>query len=75
MFSEKSNFQYSYVNDLGPRSINDLNIQYSHTIINLIGCLNLASFRLLAAKVSEKSTVFTFSSRKVELAKFDLAVK
>ena len=28
--SEKSKFQVSYLNDLGPRSRNDLDIQYSH---------------------------------------------
>ena len=33
------------------------------------------NFRSLAAIVSEKSTVFTFSHRKTYVTKFDLAVK
>ena len=35
----------------------------------------LLTFRSLAAIVSEKSTVFTFSYRKAEVIKFDHAVK
>ena len=45
--SEKSKFQFSNVNDLGPRSINDLDLQYPHTFIKSIG------LRSQAAKVSE----------------------
>ena len=37
--------------------------------------LLLLPFRSLAAIVSEKSTLFTFSNRKAEVTKFDLAVK
>ena len=70
--SEKICFEFLYVHDLGPRSRNDLDLQYSHTFIYLIRCLLLQTFRSLAAIVSEKSTVFSFSYRK---AKFDLAVK
>ena len=62
--SEKIWFEFLYVHDLGPRSRNDLDLQYSHTFINLIRCLLLQTFRSLAAIVSEKSTVFTFSYRK-----------
>ena len=56
--SEKIRFEFLYVHDLGPRSRNDLDLQYSHIFIKSI-CL-----RSLAAIVSEKSTVFTFSHRK-----------
>ena len=64
--SEKIRFEFLYVhdlgprsrNDLGPRSRNDLDLQYSHIFIKST-CL-----RSLAAIVSEKSTVFTFSHRK-----------
>ena len=42
----------------------DLDLQYSHTLINSISCLHLPTFRSQAAIVSEKSTVFTFSHRK-----------
>ena len=43
---------------------NDLDLQYSPTfILNSIKCLHLPLFRSLAAIVSEKSTVFTFSYR------------
>ena len=62
--SEKIRFEFLYVHDLGPRSSNDLDLQYSLTFINSIRCLLLPTFRSLAAKVSEKSTVFTFSHRK-----------
>ena len=64
-----------YVHDLGPRLRNDLDLQYSHTFIYSIRCLLLPTFRSLAAMVSEKSTVFTFSYRKANVTKFDLAAK
>ena len=73
--SEKILFEFLYVHDLGPRSRNDLDRQYSHTFIYSIRCLLLPTFRSLAAIVSEKSTVFTFSHRKALVSKFDLAVK
>ena len=53
-----------YEHDLGPRLRNDLDHQYSHTFINSIRCLLLLLFSSLAAIISEKSTVFTFSYRK-----------
>ena len=34
--SEKIRFEFLYVHDLGPRSRNDLDLQYSHTFIYLI---------------------------------------
>ena len=61
--SEKIRFEFLYVLDLGPRSSNDLDLQYSHTFIYSIRCLFLPTFRSLAAIVSEKFTVFTFSHR------------
>ena len=57
-------FEFLYVHDLGPRSRNDLDLQYSHTFIKLFSCLYLPSFRSQASIVSEKSTVFTFSNSK-----------
>ena len=62
--SEKIQFEFLYVYDRGPRSGNDLDLQYSHIFIYSIRCLPLLLFRSLAAIVSEKSTVFTFSYRK-----------
>ena len=62
--SEKIRFEFLYVHDLGPRSRNDLDLQYSHTFIISISCLFLPTFRSQASIVSEKSTVFTFSYRK-----------
>ena len=44
---------------------NDLDLQYSHTFMKSISCLYLPAFRSQASIVSEKSTVFTFSYRKV----------
>ena len=73
--SEKIRFEFLYVHDLRPRSSNDLDLQYSHIFIYSIRCLLLPTFRSLAAIVSEKSTVFTFSHRKAYITKFDLAVK
>ena len=61
---EKIQFEFFYVHDLGPRSRNDIDLQYSHILIYLIRCLLLPTFRSLAAIVSEKSTVFPFSYRK-----------
>ena len=73
--SEKIWFEFLYVRNLGPRSRNDLDLQYSLTFINALRCLFLPTFRPLAAIVSEKPTVFTFSHRKAYVIKFDLAVK
>ena len=73
--SEKIGFEFLYVHDLGPRSRNDLDLQYSLTFIKSLRCLFLPTFRSLAAIVSEKFTVFTFSHRKAYVTKFDLAVK
>ena len=73
--SEKIRFEFLCVQDIGPRSSNDLDLQYSYTFIYSIRCLLLPAFRSLAAIVSEKPTVFTFSYRKAYVTKFDLAVK
>ena len=71
---EKIWFDFLYVRDLGPRVRNDPDLQYSHTFINSIRCLLLPTFRSLAAIVSEKSTVFTFSYGKAQITKFDLSI-
>ena len=73
--SEKIQFEFVYVHYLGTRSSNYHDLQYSHTFIYSIRCLLLPCFRALAAIVSEKSIVFTFSYRKTYVTKFDLAVK
>ena len=73
--SEKIQFEFLYVHDLGPRSRNDLDLQYSLTFIKSFRCLLLPTLRSLAAIVSEKATVFTFSHRKAYVDKFDVAVK
>ena len=75
VISEKIGFEILVVHDLGPRSRNDLDLQYSHTFIYLIRCLLLLTFRSLAAILSKKFTVFTFSHRKAKVTKFDLAIK
>ena len=56
--SEKIRFEFLYVHDLGPRSRNDLDLQYSHIFIKSI------FLRSLAAIVSEKSTVSLFPIEK-----------
>ena len=58
--SEKIQFEILYKHNLGPRSRNDLDLQYSHIFICSIRCLLLLAFRSLHAIVFEKSTVFTF---------------
>ena len=60
---EKIRFEFLYVHDLGSRSRNDLDLLYSHIFIYLIRCVLILTFRSMAAIVSEKSTVFTFSYR------------
>ena len=62
--SEKIRFEFLYVHDLGPMSRNDLDLQYAHTFIYSIRWLLLLTFMSLAAIISEKSTVFTFSYKK-----------
>ena len=58
--SEKFQFEFLYVHDLG----HDLDLKCSHIFIYSIICLFQVPFRSLAAIVSEKSTVITFSYRK-----------
>ena len=60
VMAEKIRFDFLYVHYLGPRSRNDIDLQYSHTFIYSIRCLLLLTFRSLAAIVSEISTVFHF---------------
>ena len=36
--SEESKFYFSYVNDLGPRARNDLDLEYQYTFIYSISC-------------------------------------
>ena len=73
--SEKIWFEFLYVHEPGPRSSNDLDLEYLHTFMKSISCLYLPTFRAQASVVSEKSTIFTFSYRKALVSKFDLAVK
>ena len=62
--SEKIRFEFLYVHDLGPRSRNDLDLQYSHTFIKSFSCLYLPTFRSQASIVSEKSTISLFPIEK-----------
>ena len=73
--SEKIWFEFLYVHDLGPRSRNDLDLQYSHSFMKSISSLYLPTFRSQASIVCIKSTVFTFSYTKAKVSKFNLAVK
>ena len=70
--SEKIRFEFLYVHDLGPRSRNDIDLQYSHTFIYSIRCLLLQTFRSLAAIMSEKSTVSLFPIEKPKLPNLTL---
>ena len=70
--SEKIQFEFLYVHDLGPRSRNYLDLQYSQIFIYSIRCLLLLTFRSLAAIVSEKSPVFIFPIEKPKLLNLTL---
>ena len=59
--AEKIQFEFLYVHDLGPRSRNDLDLQYSNIFIYSITRLLLPTFRSLAAIVSEKSSFHFFT--------------
>ena len=59
--SEKIHFNFWYVHDLGPRTRNDIDLQYSHIFIYSIRYQLLLPFMSMAALVSENFTVFTFS--------------
>ena len=72
--SKKIMFKFLYVHYLGPRSRNDLDLQYPHSFIHSIRCLLLLTFRSLAAKVSEKTLFSLFPIEKPNLP-FDLAIK
>ena len=70
--SEKIRFEFLYVHDLGPRSRNDLDLQYSHTFIYSIRCLLLLTFRSLAAIVSENPLFSLFPIEKPKLPNLTL---
>ena len=70
--SEKILFEFLYVPDLGPRSRNDLDLQYSHTFIYSIRCLVLPTFRSLAAIVSENPLFSHFPIEKPKLLNLTL---
>ena len=65
--SEKIQCEFLYVHDLGPRSRNDPDLQYSHTFIYLIRWLLLLTFRSLAAIVSENPLFSLFPIEKPKL--------
>ena len=71
--SEKTQFEFLYVHDLGPRSRNDIDLQYSHTFIYSIRCLLLPLFRSLAAIDSGKNTVSPFPIEKLKLSNLTLS--
>ena len=58
--SEKIQFKFLYIHNLGPRSRYDLDLQYSHIFIYSIRCLLLLTFRSMTATVSEKSSFHFF---------------
>ena len=55
--SEKIQFEFFNVHDLGPKSRNDIDLQFSHIFIYSIRCLPLLPFMSLAAISYEKSNV------------------
>ena len=65
--SEKIQFEFLYVHDLGPRSRNDLDLQYSHILIYSIRCLLLLTFMSLAAIASENPLPSLFPIEKPKL--------
>ena len=73
--SEKNKFKFSYLNDLGARSRNGLDLEYSCSFIYSFNSLHLSIFKQQAAIVSEKYKVLTFSKTKVYANKFDIGLK
>ena len=65
--SEKIRFEFLYVHNLGLRSRNDLDLQYSHTFMKSIICLYLPTFRSQASIVSKNPL---FSPFPIEKPKF-----
>ena len=63
--SEKSHFCFSYVNDLGQRSRNDNDLEYSHTFMNSISYLHQSTFRSQAAIVYKKIHCFSVEKPKL----------
>ena len=72
LVSEKIWFDLLYAHDLGPRSRNDFDLQYSHTFIYLFRCLPLLLFRSLAAMVSENPLFSLFPIEKPNLLNLTL---
>ena len=71
--SEKIKFDFFNVQDLGPWSRNDLDLQYSHTFINSIRCLLLPIFSSLVAIISNKNPLFSlFPMEKPKLPNLNL---
>ena len=71
--SEKIQFDFLYVHNLGPRSRNDLDLQYSHIFIYSIRCLLLLRFRSLVAIVSEIHSFSLFPIEKPKLPNLTLS--
>ena len=65
--AEKIWFEFLYVHDLGPRSRDDLDLEYSQTFINSVSCLYLPIFRSQDSIVSENPL---FSLFPIEKPKF-----
>ena len=64
---EKIRFEFLYEHNLGPRSRNDLDLQYSHTFIKSFSYLYLPTFRSQASIVSKNPL---FSLFPIEKPKF-----
>ena len=70
--SEKIQFEFLYVHNLGPRSRNDLDLQYSHIFIYSIRCMLLLFFWSLAAVVSENPLFSLFPIEKPKFSNLTL---
>ena len=70
--SEKIQFEFLYAHNLGPRSRNDIDLQYSHIFIHSISCLLLLTFRSLAAIISENPLFSLFPIEKLKLPNLTL---
>ena len=76
-FLRKASFKSRFVNDFGPRSINDLDLEDAHTctFIHSLRCAYILTLRSQAAIVSGKAIVFTFSYKTAPITKVGLALK
>ena len=70
----KSKYEFSYVNEVWPRSRLDFDLEYSHILMNSIKDLHLRTFSSQAAIVSENPLFSLLEKHKI-ITKLDIAIR